>query len=101
MKTIDNFVIPSDAQYENIIVPTIGTVRRSAVLESLVMSQKHLLITGPTGTGKSVVVYQKILDDLPRDKWDPICLTFSAQTSAPQTQDIIQGKLSKRTKTIR
>ena len=95
MDTIPKFNIPENAAFESIIVPTIDIVRSSHILETMICSHKHILFTGPTGTGKSVVVYQKILNDLPREKWDPICLTFSAQTSAPQTQEIIQGKLCK------
>jgi dynein heavy chain len=59
-----------------------------------------ILITGPTGTGKSVFVSQLLNQELPQEKWTPIELAFSAKTTANQTQDIVDGKLGKRRKGI-
>ena len=71
------------------------------------MKQHHLLtvgapilITGPTGTGKSVFVSQLLNHELPQDKWTPIEVAFSAKTTANQTQEIMDGKLGKRRKGI-
>ena len=73
----------------------------------LIFEQHHLvtvgapiLITGPTGTGKSVFVSQLLNHELPQDKWTPIEVAFSAKTTANQTQEIMDGKLGKRRKGI-
>ena len=53
------------------------------------------MCVGPTGTGKSLTVGDKLLRKMPKEY---LChfVTFSARTSANQTQDIIDSKLDKR-----
>ncbi len=56
----------------------------------------HILVTGDTGTGKSISVNQKLLHGLDGDKYQNILVNYSAQTSANQVQDTIDAKLDKR-----
>ena len=67
------------------IVPTKDSICCSFLLSTLILSGKHVLLTGPTGTGKSVNITGHIQNDLP-DRFLPISMNFSAQTSASQTQ---------------
>lgn len=54
-----------------------------------------MLCIGPTGTGKTLTVSNKLLRNLPLEYISHF-LTFSARTSANQTQDLIDSKLDKR-----
>jgi dynein heavy chain, axonemal len=94
------FQVPSGATYEAIVVPSLDTIRNAHVWKMLVEHNKHVLVVGDTGTGKSVSMKQLLVEDLDEEKFQPIFLNFSAQTSANMTQDIIDGKLGKRRKGV-
>ncbi|CAN0524083.1 unnamed protein product, partial [Ectocarpus sp. 8 AP-2014] len=93
------FVIPRDATFNSIVVPTMDTVRNEYLIHSLVVHGHHVLCTGDTGTGKSVTAKKKLLFGM-GPKFSSIMLNFSAQTSANQTQDTIDSKLDKRRKGV-
>jgi len=66
----------------------------------LLTRNKPLLVCGPTGTGKSAYINNTIYKELDQSKYKPLCLGFSAKTSANMTQNIIDGKLDKRRKGV-
>ena len=94
------FKVPGDATYSSILVPTLDTHRNQKMMHCLALRGVHILITGATGTGKSVQVKQLLTGVLDQDVYVPLYLNFSAQTSENMTQDIIDGKLGKRRKGI-
>jgi dynein heavy chain len=91
--------IPQTAEFSQIIVPTLDTARYTMLLNTLLIHDKPVLFVGPTGTGKTVYV-QKLLLGLKATEWASIFINYSAQTSANQSQDIIDGKLDKRRKGV-
>ena len=70
----------------DIIVPTMDTARYKFLMDILIRHNKPVMLVGPTGTGKSVYVKDKLMNELDKDKFIPAFLNFSAQTSAGQTQ---------------
>ncbi|XP_004676628.1 PREDICTED: dynein heavy chain 1, axonemal [Condylura cristata] len=93
------FTMIPDTNYCNIIVPTMDTVRMSYLLGLLLTNNKPVLCIGPTGTGKTLTISDMLLKNLPL-KYISHFLTFSACTSANQTQDLIDSKLDKRRKGV-
>ena len=79
----ERFVIPRDASYNSIVVPTMDTVRNDFLIHNLISHGHHVLCTGDTGTGKSVTAKKKLLFGMGA-KFSSIMLNFSAQTSANQ-----------------
>ncbi|CAM9110379.1 unnamed protein product, partial [Ectocarpus fasciculatus] len=99
LEGLPTFKIEKDAKFNEIVVPTIDTTRHEWLLEKLLRKGYHVLCTGDTGTGKSVTVKSKLLSGMP-DNYMSVFLNFSAQTSANQTQDLIDAKMDKRRKGV-
>ncbi|XP_029774824.1 dynein heavy chain 1, axonemal isoform X2 [Suricata suricatta] len=93
------FTMVPDTNYCNIIVPTMDTVQMSYLLDMLLTNHRPVLCIGPTGTGKTLTISDKLLKNLPLEYVSHF-LTFSARTSANQTQDLIDSKLDKRRKGV-
>lgn len=77
-------MIPRDATFNSIVVPTMDTVRNEYLIHKLVVHGHHVLCTGDTGTGKSVTA-KKLLFGM-GEKFSAITVNFSAQTSANQVR---------------
>ena len=94
-------VIDKDAKFNEIIVPTVDTCRYAFMLELLQLRNFPILFVGPTGTGKSAYTVGKLVTMRDAsERYYSLTVAFSAQTSANQTQDIIDGKVDKRRKGI-
>jgi len=91
--------IPLDAKPETIIIETQETFRQKYFLHTFLRNQKPVLFVGPTGTGKSAIINDELIS-LPKEKYTPINVNFSAQTTARLTQDIILSKLDRRRKGV-
>ena len=94
--TIDKYVVPQNVSFNEIIVPTEDSIRVSKIMKMLVLNESHALFIGPTGTGKTISIANELAFGFSKDQWSNISLAFSAQTSANQTQNIIDGEMEKR-----
>ena len=95
--TIPVFDVDIRQSYNDIIVPTTDSIRMKFLMRTLITNDKHVLMPGPTGTGKSVYVSQLTTFGMP-EEYLTLIMCFSAQTSANQTQDYLQSNFEKRRK---
>lgn len=66
------------------------------LVDMFIFHRKSLLLFGPTGTGKSFYIKNYMMNKLSLDEYVPSFVTFTIQTSANFTQEIILSKLIKR-----
>jgi len=54
--TIPVYEVDTRVSYSEIVVPTDDSIRMKYLMRTLMSNDKHVLMPGPTGTGKSVYV---------------------------------------------
>ena len=81
-------------EYHEVIVPTAESQRSSYLTKMLLSNNFHVMISGQTGTGKTINANQLLTFNM-GENYQYIPITFSAQTSVNQTQDSIDLKLEK------
>uniref|UniRef100_A0A8C5GFM1 Dynein axonemal heavy chain 7 n=1 Tax=Gouania willdenowi TaxID=441366 RepID=A0A8C5GFM1_GOUWI len=89
-----------NTKVQDMIVPTIDTVRYTYMMDLCIRYGVPALFVGPTGTGKSVYVKDKLMNNLDEDQYLPSFMNFSARTSENQTQFTILSRLDKRRKGV-
>lgn len=93
------FIIKPEMRYSDIIVPTIDNVRLIHIAEQLLICKKPVMCVGPTGTGKTLSISDKLTKYMPPEYISEF-IVFSAKTTSNQTQDLIDSKLDKRRKGV-
>ena len=96
--TLDTSPIPENKKFNEIIVPTKDSGQFYFIAELLMRNKYPALFVGTTGTGKSVYTNDVLRHYLPKDKYLPLNIFFSAQTSQNMVQNQIDLKLDKRRK---
>lgn len=66
------------------------------LVDMFVSHKKPMLLMGPTGTGKSFYIKKYMMNKLSLDEYVPSFVTFTIQTSANFTQELILSKVIKR-----
>jgi dynein heavy chain len=93
--TVPEYSVDIKLPYNEIVVPTQDSIRMKYLLKTLIVNMKHVLTPGPTGTGKTVYIQELTTFEM-SEEYQTLKMTFSAQTSANQTQDFIDDKCEKR-----
>ncbi|XP_049961962.1 dynein axonemal heavy chain 6-like [Schistocerca serialis cubense] len=94
------FQFDREMPFFEMLVPTTDTVRFGYVTERLLSVKRHVLLTGDTGVGKSVIAKEVLNKLLAQGDHITVALNFSAQTSSGRTQEIFEAKLERRKKTV-
>lgn len=106
MDIVDKYEIDPKLSFSEIVVPTTDSVRNTYLLDLLLPNDMHTLMVGATGTGKTININQylmgasKVQNRSIRSNVIPLTLTFSANTSANMTQDLLDSKMDKRRKGV-
>lgn len=74
-------------------------MRNAELIGNLLMNEDNVLCVGPTGTGKTLTVIGKLSKNMHK-KFICDFISFSARTTANQTQDLIDSKLDRRRKGV-
>lgn len=79
--TIPPYTVDTKLSFNEIVVPTLDSIRMKYLAKMLIMAGKHVVMPGPIGTGKSVYLAQLGFFEMP-EEYQTLKMTFSAQTSA-------------------
>ena len=94
MQLIPAYKTPKNVEFHDLIIPTIDLVRNNYFLNMYIKNHYHLLITGPTGTGKTVNIVNELNKNYFNEDTTNLCTGFSGQTQANQIQRIIESKVN-------
>nr|CAI5856319.1 unnamed protein product [Callosobruchus analis] len=87
--------IPANAKASELIIQTNDSCCQRFFLKTCLDNDIPILFVGPTGTGKTAIVLDHLLN-LPKEKYLPNVINFSARTSSVMTQEMVMAKLDKR-----
>ena len=101
------FNFNKDQPYSSILVPTKDTVRFSYLIEAFTAVNRGTQLIGESGTGKSVIMVDCLnqlaeagtfLSRQVPGNIVPFTINFSAQTSSPRTQEMLELRFEKKRK---
>ena len=76
-ETVREYQVDIKMSYNEIVVPTLDSIRMKYLTALLLTAGKHVLCPGPTGTGKSVNTSEMLTYELPAE-YQTLIMTFSA-----------------------
>ncbi|KAJ8922597.1 hypothetical protein NQ315_007628 [Exocentrus adspersus] len=99
LENMEEYKITVDMKYSDIEIPTVNNVRNAEMMGMILYNENNVLCIGPTGTGKTLTVIGKLSRNMHK-KFICDFMSFSARTTANQTQDLIDSKLDRRRKGV-
>ncbi|CAJ1382663.1 unnamed protein product, partial [Effrenium voratum] len=95
---VPQFQFHPDEPFFNILVNTSETVGQRMMIENMMMANFHVLFSGETGVGKSVVIQQYL--NTAGELFSTASANFSAQTSTSNVVDQFENRLERKRKTL-
>ncbi len=86
--------------FYKMLVPTVDTVRYSFVENLLLKARRNTVVVGDTGTGKTFLLQGLLAAPSMQEGRVIMTMNFSARTTSNRVQEIIEGRLEKRTKDV-
>ncbi|XP_039299157.1 dynein heavy chain 7, axonemal-like [Nilaparvata lugens] len=78
------------------LIPTVDSCKYLYFIERHIKHNLPMLLAGPPCTGKSLFIKDFMMKNLPFDKYIPALMSFTTNTSARLTQQVLLSKLVKR-----
>ncbi|KAL3856163.1 hypothetical protein ACJMK2_010948 [Sinanodonta woodiana] len=97
MKLIPKYVHKPEMKYNQILVPTVDTVRATWLLTMMVRIKRPVVLIGETGTSKTATI-ANFLRTLDSDTHLLLNMNFSSRTSSLDVQRNLEANVEKRTK---
>lgn len=77
MSTIPVFKLSEGGKISDLIIPTVDSVRNVNLMTLYIKMKSHLLLTGPTGTGKTVNIANEIGQNYLNETFTNLITAFS------------------------
>ena len=96
---VQSFAYSKDLSYFDLMVPTQDTTKYGYCMDHLTAIEKCLFFTGSSGIGKTAIIGNRLADQKEKELIVPININMSAQTTSLRTQQSIDDKLEKKSRT--
>jgi dynein heavy chain len=77
MQTVPPYKPNLQGKFQDLVIPTNDSVRNSYFLNLFINLNTHMLLTGPTGTGKTVNVINELNINFYNEKFTNLITAFS------------------------
>lgn len=95
-QTVAPYVLPKTTNFSDLVIPTMDSIRNLHFLTTNVSNKQHMLIVGPTGTGKTLGITTELQVSYYNSYYTSLATAFSGQTTASQIQKVIEAKVCTR-----
>ena len=87
------FEVPRNIPYHKLLIPTNDSIRNDHLLNFYIEHKIHMLMSGQTGTGKTVNIVSQLNQNYFNSTFTNLQTAFSGQTTANQCQRAIEAKV--------
>lgn len=82
MKVASEYKIPHNIGFHELFIPTADSIKFTYLSKTLITHECGLLLYGKTGTGKTLIIRNLLLNDIDSGIFVPTITVFSANTTA-------------------